>query len=149
MEQFLLGYTAKVAGTESGVTEPTPEFSTCFAKPFLPLPPKRYAAMLKVKLEQHRVPVWLVNTGWTGGPYGVGTRMSLTHTRALLKAALNGDLDTVAFAKDAIFGFDVPQSCPGVPSDVLNPRTTWSDTSAYDAKAKELAKLFKDMSAGF
>src|SRR5206468_8716735 len=95
MDHFLCGYTAKVAGTEAGITEPTPDFSTCFAKPFLPLPPKRYAAMLREKLDRHDVPVWLVNTGWTGGPYGVGRRMELAHTRALLKAALAGDLAAV------------------------------------------------------
>ncbi|CAN5272894.1 phosphoenolpyruvate carboxykinase (ATP) [soil metagenome] len=143
MEQFLLGYTAKVAGTEAGVTEPTPEFSTCFAKPFLPLPPKRYAAMLKAKLEQHNVPVWLVNTGWTGGSYGVGTRMKLSHTRALLKAALDGSLANVPMVTDPIFGVQVPTACPGVPSEVLLPRATWADPAAYDEKANELAKLFK------
>ena len=143
VEYFLCGYTAKVAGTEAGVTEPTPEFSACFAKPFLPLPPKRYAAMLKEKLEQHGVPVWLVNTGWTGGPPGVGKRMKLAHTRALLKAALTGQLEGVPFAPDPVFGLAVPATCPGVPDGVLRPRDAWADKAAYDAKAKELAERFK------
>lgn len=144
MDQFLLGYTAKVAGTEAGVTEPTPEFSTCFGKPFLPLPPKRYGAMLKEKMEQHNVPVWLVNTGWTGGPYGVGSRMLLDETRALLKAALNGSLANVAMTPDPVFGLKVPANCPGVRSEILNPRNTWKDKDAYDAKARQLAALFKE-----
>ena len=143
VEYFLSGYTAKVPGTEVGVTEPKPEFSACFAKPFLPLPPKRYAAMLKDKLTQHSVPVWLVNTGWTGGPYGVGRRMSLAHTRALLRAALTGQLKDVAFAPDPVFGLALPASCPGVPEGVLRPRDAWPDKAAYDAKAKELAAMFK------
>jgi phosphoenolpyruvate carboxykinase (ATP) len=142
-EYFLCGYTAKVAGTEAGVTEPTPEFSTCFAKPFLPLPPKRYAVMLREKLERHKVPVWLVNTGWTGGRYGVGERMKLSHTRAMLKAALTGKLDDVAFAPDPVFGLAVPASCPGVPERVLRPREAWSDKSAYDRAAADLAAKFK------
>jgi phosphoenolpyruvate carboxykinase (ATP) len=145
MQHFLCGYTAKVAGTEAGVTEPTPEFSTCFAKPFLPLPPKRYAAMLKEKMERHKVPVWLVNTGWTGGPPGVGRRMSLAHTRALLRAALGGRLEPgqVEYATDKVFGVQVPRECPGVPAEVLQPRNTWADKSAYDAKAAELAAMFE------
>lgn len=142
MEHFLCGYTAKVPGTEVGVTDPVPEFSTCFAKPFLPLPPKRYAALLKEKLERHNVPVWLVNTGWTGGPFGVGKRMSLAHTRALLRAALAGDLDRVPFAPEPAFGLAVPASCPGVPEGVLRPRDAWTDKAAYDARAKELAERF-------
>jgi phosphoenolpyruvate carboxykinase (ATP) len=143
VEYFLCGYTAKIPGTEVGVTEPVPEFSTCFAKPFLPLPPKRYAAMLKDKLMQHGVPVWLVNTGWTGGPYGVGKRMSLPHTRALLRAVLQGQLKDVPFALDPVFGLAIPASCPGVPDSVLRPRDAWPDKAAYDAKAKELADRFK------
>ncbi len=143
VEYFLCGYTAKIPGTEVGVTEPAPEFSTCFAKPFLPLPPKRYAAMLKEKLERHGVPVWLVNTGWTGGAFGTGKRMSLAHTRALLRAALTGQLKDVPFAPDPVFGLAVPATCPGVPDTVLRPRDAWTDKSAYDAKAKELAARFK------
>lgn len=143
VEYFLCGYTAKIPGTEVGVTEPVPEFSTCFAKPFLPLPPKRYAAMLKEKLERHGAPVWLVNTGWTGGPFGVGRRMSLTHTRALLRAALTGQLKDVPFAPDPVFGLAVPATCPEVPDAVLRPRDAWADPAAYDARAKELAARFK------
>jgi phosphoenolpyruvate carboxykinase (ATP) len=142
-EYFLCGYTAKIAGTETGVTEPTPEFSTCFAKPFLPLPPKRYAAMLREKLEEHRVPVWLLNTGWTGGPPGVGRRMSLGHTRALLKAALTGQLEGVSFVPDPVFGLAVPTSCPDVPDRVLQPREAWADKAAYDKAAADLASRFK------
>ena len=144
VEYFLCGYTAKVAGTEAGVTEPTPEFSTCFARPFLPLPPKRYAAMLREKTERLGVPVWLVNTGWTGGPPGVGRRMSLTHTRALLRAALTGQLAGVPFAPDPVFGLAVPTSCPGVPPHVLQPREAWADKAAYDAQAARLAAMFRD-----
>ena len=143
MEYFLCGYTAKVAGTEAGVKDPTPEFSTCFAKPFLPLPPKRYAAMLHDRLEQFQVPVWLVNTGWTGGAYGVGKRMSLTHTRALLRAVLTGQLDAVPFAPDPVFGLAVPASCPDVPNKVLQPREAWADKAAYDHSATRLAAMFQ------
>ena len=144
LEYFLCGYTAKVAGTEAGVKEPTPEFSTCFAKPFLPLPPKRYAAMLKQRLEGHAAPVWLVNTGWTGGPFGVGRRMELGHTRALLKAALTGELNSVPFVPDPVFGLAVPVKCPGVPDRVLQPRDSWADKAAYDQSAAKLAAMFKD-----
>ncbi len=143
VEYFLCGYTAKVAGTESDIKEPTPEFSTCFARPFLPLPPKRYAALLKEKLERHQMPVWLVNTGWTGGPPGLGERMKLAETRALLKAALVGQLDTIAFANDPVFGLAVPTSCPGVDARVLQPREAWVDQAAYDRVAKELATRFQ------
>ena len=143
MEHFLCGYTAKVAGTEAGVKEPTPEFSTCFAKPFLPLPPKRYAAMLRERLEQFQVPVWLVNTGWTGGAYGVGRRMELAHTRALLKAVLTGQLKDVPFAPDPVFGLALPAKCPGVPDRVLQPRDVWADKSAYDQSATKLAAMFQ------
>jgi phosphoenolpyruvate carboxykinase (ATP) len=142
MQHFLCGYTAKVAGTEAGVTEPTATFSTCFGAPFLPLPPKRYANMLKEKLERHAVPVWLVNTGWTGGGLGVGSRMKLGHTRALLKAALSGELAGIAFHPDPAFGLQVPTSCPAVPDDVLLPRNTWADKTAYDAAAKKLSGMF-------
>ena len=143
VEFFLCGYTAKVPGTEVGVTDPIPEFSTCFAKPFLPLPPKRYAAMLKEKLEKHQVPVWLVNTGWTGGPFGVGQRMSLAHTRTLLKAVVSGQLEDMSYAPDPVFGLAVPSTCPGVPDRVLRPRDAWPDRAAYDKQAKELAERFK------
>jgi phosphoenolpyruvate carboxykinase (ATP) len=143
VEYFLCGYTAKIPGTEVGVTVPVPEFSTCFAKPFLPLPPKRYAALLKEKLTQHNVPVWLVNTGWTDGPFGVGTRMSLAHTRALLRAALTGQLKDVPFSPDPVFGLAVPAHCPGAPGVALRPRDTWPDGAAYDAQAGELVKRFR------
>lgn len=143
VEYFLCGYTAKVAGTEAGVKEPTPEFSTCFARPFLPLPPKRYAAMLKERMERYQVPVWLVNTGWTGGPVGIGHRMPLSHTRALLKAVLSGQLEQVPFVADPVFGLAVPTSCPDVPEQVLHPRRTWADPAAYDRQARELAHRFQ------
>ncbi len=149
MDYFLCGYTAKVAGTEAGVTEPTPEFSTCFAKPFLPLPPRRYAEMLGAKLATHAAPVWLVNTGWTGGPYGVGTRMSLAHTRALLKAALTGALADVPFVTEPAFGLAVPAHCPGVPDRVLQPRQAWADAAAYDRQAAALAERFRAEAAKY
>jgi phosphoenolpyruvate carboxykinase (ATP) len=143
MEQFLCGYTAKVAGTEADVTEPEATFSTCFAAPFLPLRPMRYAELLRERMQKHNATVWLVNTGWTGGPVGVGRRMSLPHTRALLRAALDGALSRVSFLRDPIFGVEVPSECPGVPSEVLRPRQTWANPSAYDAAAKKLAEMFR------
>ena len=143
MFHFLNGYTAKVAGTEAGVKEPSATFSTCFGAPFLPLPPRVYAEMLGEKIDRHQASVWLVNTGWTGGPYGVGSRMSLAHTRAIVDAALAGQLDCVEFETEPVFGLSIPTSCPGVPSEVLNPRKTWPDASAYDAKAKELLAMFQ------
>lgn len=143
-EHFLAGYTAKVAGTEAGVTEPTATFSTCFGSPFLPLAPKRYADMLTAKLAKHRIPVWLVNTGWTGGGYGSGTRMKLSHTRAMLSAALSGALDDAKFEIDPVFGIAVPTAVPGVPSDVLKPRSTWPDGAVYDRQAAKLAKMFEE-----
>jgi len=142
MQHFLCGYTAKVAGTEAGVKEPSATFSTCFAAPFLPLPPRRYAELLRERLLKHEVPVWLVNTGWTGGGYGTGKRMSLPHTRALLKAALDGSLSNVPFTADPIFGVQVPTHCPGVPDGVLQPRQAWADPAAYDVSARKLAELF-------
>ncbi len=136
MYHFLSGYTAKVAGTEKGVTEPKATFSTCFGAPFLPLPPSRYATMLGDKISRHNARVWLVNTGWSGGPYGVGKRMKISYTRAMIRAALSGALDAVEFANDPIFNLDIPAVCPGVPAEVLHPRNTWSDLAAYDAQAK-------------
>ncbi len=144
MEQFLLGYTAKVAGTEAGITEPQLTFSTCFGSPFLPLKPHVYSKMLGEKIKKHNVNVWLVNTGWTGGPYGVGNRMSLQNTRSLIRAAFSGKLNNVEYRKDPIFGFDVPVSCPDVPDDVLNPKETWQDKEAYDQKAKDLKAKFDE-----
>ena len=144
MYHFLSGYTAKVAGTETGVTEPKATFSTCFGAPFLPLAPSRYATMLGEKIAKHRSRVWLVNTGWTGGPYGVGKRMKIGHTRAMIRAALSGALDTVRYERDAVFNVDIPVTCPDVPGEVLRPRNTWSDGSAYDTQAAKLAGMFAD-----
>lgn len=143
MFYFLNGYTAKVAGTEAGVKDPELTFSTCFGAPFLPLRPKVYAELLKEKMAKHNAKVWLVNTGWTGGPFGVGHRMSLPHTRALIRAAFAGELDSVTYAVHPVFGLSVPQSCPGVPSEVLNPRDTWADKEAYDAAAASLNEKFQ------
>jgi phosphoenolpyruvate carboxykinase (ATP) len=142
MYHFLSGYTAKVAGTEKGVTEPKATFSTCFGAPFMPMQPTVYARLLGERLAKHRVHAWLVNTGWTGGPYGVGSRMKIAHTRAMVHAALDGSLADVATREDPVFGFHVPVSCPGVPPEVLDPRGTWKDPAAYDAKARDLAQLF-------
>jgi phosphoenolpyruvate carboxykinase (ATP) len=144
MYHFINGYTAKVAGTEKGVTEPVPTFSPCFGGPFLPLHPRRYAELLGQNIEKYGVNVWFINTGWTGGAYGVGKRMAINHTRTIVNAALDGKLDNVATETDPIFGLEVPVECPGVPTDVLNPRLTWPDSSAYDAQAKKLAGLFQD-----
>jgi len=142
MYQFLLGYTAKVAGTERGVTEPQATFSTCFGAPFMPLHPSVYAKLLGEKIEKYGVKCWLVNTGWTGGEYGVGSRISIKYTRALLNAAIDGKLDDVSFDNDPVFGLAVPASCPDVPDEVLMPRNTWADKAAYDAKANDLAGRF-------
>lgn len=148
MYHFMSGYTAKVAGTEDGIDEPVATFSACFGAPFMPLHPSEYAELLGKKLEtgidsgDGKINVWLVNTGWTGGPYGVGNRIDLPYTRNMIKAALNGELDDVEYNTDNIFGLAVPQSCPDVPSRVLNPRNTWDDKDKYDAQAKKLAELF-------
>ena len=142
MYHFLSGYTAKVAGTEKGVTEPKATFSTCFGAPFLPLDPSRYARMLGEKIARHDARVWLVNTGWTGGPYGVGTRMKIGYTRAMIRAVLSGALDGTVFEKDPIFNLEIPASCPAVPADVLKPRGTWPSAAAYDQQATKLAKMF-------
>jgi len=144
MYHFVSGYTAKVAGTERGVTQPKETFSACFGAPFLPLHPHVYADMLGARIAQHGVQCWLVNTGWTGGPFGAGHRMRLSHTRAMIRAALSGRLDRVPVRREPVFGLDVPQHIPGgVPDDVLDPRRTWTDGSAYDAQAKRLAALFR------
>lgn len=143
MYHFISGYTAKVAGTEVGVTEPQSTFSACFGKVFLPLHPTRYAELLGRKLEAHPdVNVWLVNTGWSGGVYGVGKRMSLKYTRSMITAAMNGELNEVDYEVHPVFGMLMPAFCPDVPSEILNPRNTWSDKEAYDKKAAELAGLF-------
>ncbi len=139
---FISGYTAKVAGTEAGITEPKMAFSACFGAPFMPLHPTRYAEMLSAKMQEAGVNVWLVNTGWSGGPYGIGNRMSLKHTRAMITAALNGELDNVEYTEHAVFGLNMPNSCPNVPSEVLHPRNTWESKEAYDKKANELSIAF-------
>jgi phosphoenolpyruvate carboxykinase (ATP) len=142
MYHFLSGYTARVAGTEKGVTEPKATFSTCFGAPFLPLHPNVYARMLGERIEKHRAAVWLVNTGWTGGPYGTGSRMKIAYTRAMITAAINGDLARVRYERHPVLKLDMPTSCPGVPDVVLNPRNTWPDAAKYDEQAKMLAGLF-------
>lgn len=144
MFYFLSGFTAKLAGTEIGVTEPQPTFSTCFGAPFLPQEPAVYARMLGTKLDAHGSTVWLVNTGWTGGPFGEGERMPIAATRALLRAALSGELAGVQYRTDELFGFEVPVEVPGVESKLLDPRSTWRDPARYDEKAMELAKMFSD-----
>jgi phosphoenolpyruvate carboxykinase (ATP) len=144
MYHFLSGYTAKLAGTEAGLgSEPVPEFSACFGSPFLPLAPRVYAEMLGARLKQHQANCWLVNTGWSGGKFGVGKRMSLRHTRALVNAALDGQLDKVDYITEPAFGLNIPVSCPGVPSEILNPRNMWSDKAAYDRQATSLAAQFE------
>jgi len=142
MYHFLSGYTAKVAGTERGVTEPQATFSTCFGAPFMPLPPERYAEMLGERLRRHDAAVWWVNTGWTGGAHGSGHRMELAHTRKLVEAVLSGALEGTPTRRDPVFGMAVPQAVAGVPADILDPRRTWSDAAAYDAQATELAAMF-------
>ena len=142
MYHFISGYTAKVAGTERGIIEPQATFSTCFGAPFLPLHPAVYAGLLGERLRRHGASTWLVNTGWTGGPYGVGSRISIAYSRAVIKAALSGALDGVEYDADPVFGFEVPRSCPGVPAEVLDPRRTWGDGAACDAAAARLAGRF-------
>jgi phosphoenolpyruvate carboxykinase (ATP) len=142
MYHFMSGYTSKLAGTERGITEPKETFSHCFGAPFMPLHASQYAKMLGKKITEHGTRVYLINTGWTGGPYGVGKRMNLTYTRAMVTAALNGEIDKVPVKHHDIFNLDMPTSCPGVPDDVLDPRNTWSDKDRYDAAAKRLAALF-------
>ena len=144
MYHFISGYTAKVAGTEAGVTEPQATFSACFGQAFLPLHPAKYAEMLGKKLtENPEVNVWLINTGWTGGPYGVGSRMKLSYTRAMITAALEGKLNG-EFTEHPVFGVLMPNECENVPAELLHPRNTWTDKSAYDAQCQKLAKLFND-----
>jgi phosphoenolpyruvate carboxykinase (ATP) len=142
MYWFLSGYTAKVAGTEAGITEPKITFSTCFGAPFLPLNPNKYAQMLGDRMDKYNTNVWLVNTGWSGGAYGVGSRVKLSYTRAMITAALKGELDNVGYDTHPIFGLKYPTSCPNVPVEILNPRNTWADKNLYDEKANELAKQF-------
>ena len=142
MYQFISGYTAKVAGTEAGVTEPKSTFSACFGAPFLPLHPAQYAEMLGKKMNEHNVNVWMINTGWSGGAYGVGSRMKLGFTRAMITAALEGKLDNVSYEAHPVFGMMMPTACPGVPAEILNPRNTWADKTGYDDTAKNLAAQF-------
>ncbi len=144
MYHFLSGYTAKVAGTEKGVTEPQATFSTCFGAPFMPRHPSVYGNLLRRLIAEHGVQCWLVNTGWTGGAYGEGERMPIAATRALLAAALDGDLASAPMRRDAVFGFDVPEAIAGVDPAILDPRATWSDTAAYDRQAAKLARMFND-----
>ena len=142
MYQFISGYTARVAGTEAGVTEPKATFSACFGAPFLPLHPGFYAKMLGDKMRENNVNIWMINTGWSGGAYGVGKRMKLSYTRAMITAALNGELDNVEFEAHPIFGMMMPKTCPNVPREILHPRFTWADREAYDDTAKKLAQMF-------
>ncbi len=142
MYHFISGYTARVAGTEVGITEPVSVFSACFGAPFMPLHPTKYAELLGEKIRVHKVNIWLVNTGWTGGPYGVGKRISLRYTRNLISAALRGELDEVVYASLPVFNLEYPLSCPGVPEEILNPRHTWKDVELYDLTLDKLAGLF-------
>jgi phosphoenolpyruvate carboxykinase (ATP) len=144
MYHFISGYTARVAGTEKGVTEPSPVFSACYGAPFMPLHPQRYAQLLGDRIENHNAKVWLINTGWTGGPYGIGQRMPIPHTRAMVNAVLDGKLDDVPMRKDPIFGVEIPTQVPDVPDDILFPRDTWRDQAAYDAQALKLAGMFRE-----
>jgi phosphoenolpyruvate carboxykinase (ATP) len=143
MYHFLSGYTAKVAGTEDGVTEPEATFSTCFGAPFMPRHPTVYAKLLGDMMARHNVDCWLVNTGWSGGAYGTGERMKIGYTRAMVRAALNGDLAGVGTTADPVFGLHVPEACPDVPGEVLMPRLTWRSEKAYDNTAAELAQRFQ------
>ncbi|MDA1007815.1 MAG: phosphoenolpyruvate carboxykinase (ATP) [Planctomycetota bacterium] len=149
MYYFLNGYTSKLAGTEAGVTEPQPNFSVCFGGPFMPRPPMVYARMLADRIKKHGSNVWLLNTGWTGGPYGTGSRFKLSYTRAMVKGILDGSLRDAPTVTHPVFGLEMPTAVAGVPSEVLDPRNTWSDKAAYDTKAKELAKKFRDNDTKF
>jgi phosphoenolpyruvate carboxykinase (ATP) len=144
MFHFISGYTAKVAGTEAGVTEPQTTFSACFGSPFMPLHPIRYAEMLGEKMSLNNVSVWLVNTGWSGGEYGVGSRLKLKHTRSMISAALSGQLNNVSYTKHNVFGLNMPDTCPNVPSEILSPKSTWHNPNLYDIKANELADAFNE-----
>jgi len=149
MFHFISGYTAKVAGTEAGVTEPQTTFSACFGAPFMPLHPTKYAEMLGDKMDESNVNVWLINTGWSGGEYGVGDRISLKYTRAMISSILNGELEGVEYKKHEVFGLNMPTSCPNVPDEILSPKNTWTDKNAYDKKANELADAFNKNFAQF
>jgi len=149
MYYFISGYTAKLAGTERGVTEPSATFSPCFGAPFLPLPPSYYANVLAGKIDEHDCQVWMINTGWSGGPHGIGSRIRIPHTRAMLNAALEGALDDIEYQEDPIFGLSAPTSVPGVPPDLLMPRATWADPGAFDDQARKLASMFVANFAGY
>ena len=144
MFHFVSGYTSKLAGTERGITEPQTTFSTCFGAPFLPLEPSVYAKMLGERIEKNNSRVFLINTGWSGGPYGVGSRIKLKYTRAMVAAAISGELDNVEYKLDDIFNVYIPQSCPNIPEEILNPVNTWNDKVAYEKTAKELAGKFNE-----
>jgi phosphoenolpyruvate carboxykinase (ATP) len=144
MYHFISGYTAKLAGTEVGVKEPSATFSTCFGAPFMPRHPNVYAQMLGERMDRFDVPVWLVNTGWTGGPFGTGERMNIAWTRQMVRAAIGGKLDDIPTKTDPIFGFEVPTHCPDVPTEVLWPCDTWADKEAYDHQARKVARMFVD-----
>lgn len=143
MYHFISGYTSKVAGTEDGITEPVPVFSACFGAPFMPLHPAKYAELLGQKLASNKTNVWLINTGWTNGPYGVGSRIKLKYTRAMITAALDGVLDNVGYRKHSLFGAEIPMTCPDVPSEILSPRETWKDDQAFYEKANDLVRRFQ------
>ncbi len=144
MYHFLSGYTARVAGTEKGMgSAPKATFSTCFGAPFMVHPPTVYSKLLSERISRSQAKCWLVNTGWSGGPFGVGSRMKIAHSRAMINAALAGELDDVELVKDSVFGLNIPTSCPDVPAEVLDPRNTWADKDAYQAKAAELRDLFR------
>ena len=144
MFHFMSGYTSKLAGTERGVKEPKATFSKCFGAPFMPRPASVYAEMLGEKISKHNTSVYLINTGWSGGPYGVGKRIKIEYSRAMVTAVINGSLDIVKFSHNDLFNLDVPTECPGVPSEVLEPRNTWVDKDSYDLSAKKLAQMFVD-----
>jgi phosphoenolpyruvate carboxykinase (ATP) len=149
MYHYISGYTAKVAGTEVGVTEPEATFSTCFGGPFLVWHPNKYAELLAAKMKQHGARVWLVNTGWSGGAYGIGKRIKLAYTRAIVDAIHSGALVTAKTQRDPVFGFDVVTGCPNVPAEILIPRDVWADKAAFDATAKKLAGLFNKNFAAY
>jgi phosphoenolpyruvate carboxykinase (ATP) len=140
---FLSGYTSKTAGTEVGITEPQATFSACFGAPFMALHPAVYAELLRKKIDRHKVECWLVNTGWSGGSYGVGSRMKIAYSRGVIDAAVDGALSSVEFERENYFGLMIPKTCPGVPWDILNPRNVWADKTHYDAVAKKLVNLFR------
>ena len=144
MYYFINGYTSKLAGTEAGVTEPQPNFSACFGAPFMPRPPAEYAGMLAERIKKHDANVWLLNTGWTGGPYGVGSRFKLGYTRAMVSAILSGELAKAQYVEHEVLGLHMPTAVPGVPQEVLHPRNTWKDGKAYDEKARDLARRFRE-----